>query len=204
MSLWGPTFNPLQALCEQSFIYCLTFLVAQTVKSLPSRLETRIPSWAGKDPWRWKWQPTPVFLPGKSHGWRSLAGYSPWGHKESDRTEQLHFFLSFFFHFVWATRTDLHAHILSHKSFEKLWKVCLHLPKQLLNLTDWSLWNLCISMLSICMLHHCVQSEHFVTWCWNLAVSSSLICKALGGGDCLPFLFTRPGVAFLEALHIML
>ena len=40
--------------------------------------------------WRKKWQPTPVFLPGESHGWRTLAGYSSWGHKESDRTEQLH------------------------------------------------------------------------------------------------------------------
>ena len=37
--------------------------------------------------WKKKWQPTPVFLPGKSHGWRSLAGYSPWDHKESDMTE---------------------------------------------------------------------------------------------------------------------
>ena len=36
-------------------------------------------------------QPTPVFLPGKSHRWRSLAGYSPWGCKESDTTETLHF-----------------------------------------------------------------------------------------------------------------
>ena len=46
--------------------------------------------------WRRKWQPTPVFLPGKSHGQRSLVGYSPWGHKESDMTEQLHFlFLGF-------------------------------------------------------------------------------------------------------------
>ena len=43
---------------------------------------------------RRKWQPTPVLLPGKYHGWRSLVGYSPWGHKESDRTERLHF-LSF-------------------------------------------------------------------------------------------------------------
>ena len=41
--------------------------------------------------WRRKWQPTPVFLPGKSHGRRSLVGYSPWGHKESDTTERLHF-----------------------------------------------------------------------------------------------------------------
>ena len=41
--------------------------------------------------WRRKWQPTPVFLPGESHGQRSLVGYSPWGHKESDMTERLHF-----------------------------------------------------------------------------------------------------------------
>ena len=39
-----------------------------------------------KIPWRRKWQSTPVLLPGKSHGQRSLAGYSPWGHKESDTT----------------------------------------------------------------------------------------------------------------------
>ena len=37
--------------------------------------------WVGKTPWRKKWQSTPVFLLGKSHGQRSLAGYSPWGHK---------------------------------------------------------------------------------------------------------------------------
>ena len=44
-----------------------------------------------KIPWRRKWQPTPVLLPRKFHGLRSLVGYSPWGHKESDRTERLHF-----------------------------------------------------------------------------------------------------------------
>ena len=38
-----------------------------------------------------QWHPTPVLLPGKSHGWRSLAGCSPWGREESDMTEQLHF-----------------------------------------------------------------------------------------------------------------
>ena len=38
--------------------------------------------WVGKMPWRRKWQPTPVFLLGESHGQRSLVGYSPWGHKE--------------------------------------------------------------------------------------------------------------------------
>ena len=40
-----------------------------------------------ENPWNRKWQPTPVFLPGKFHGQRSLAGYSPWGCKESDTTE---------------------------------------------------------------------------------------------------------------------
>ena len=45
--------------------------------------------WVGKMSWRKKWQPTPVFLPGKFHGQRSLAGYSPWGCKESDTTEWL-------------------------------------------------------------------------------------------------------------------
>ena len=48
-------------------------------------------AWLGKIPWRRKWQSTPVLLPGKSHGQRSLVGYSPWGRKESDTTERLHF-----------------------------------------------------------------------------------------------------------------
>ena len=47
--------------------------------------------WIRKIPWRRKWQPTPVLLPGKSHGQRSLVGYSPWGCKEQDTTEQIHF-----------------------------------------------------------------------------------------------------------------
>ena len=50
--------------------------------------------WVRKIPWRRnKWQPTPVLLPGESHRLMSLAGYSPWGRKESDTTEQLHFTL---------------------------------------------------------------------------------------------------------------
>ena len=44
--------------------------------------------------WRRQWHPTPVLLPGKSHGWRSLVGCSPWGCEESDTTEQLHFHFS--------------------------------------------------------------------------------------------------------------
>ena len=46
---------------------------------------------------RRRWHPTPVLLPGKSHGWRSLVGCSPWGLEESDTTEQLHFHFSLSF-----------------------------------------------------------------------------------------------------------
>ena len=42
----------------------------------------------GRFPWSRKWQPTPIFLPGKSHGQRSLVGYSPWGYNELDVTER--------------------------------------------------------------------------------------------------------------------
>ena len=47
----------------------------------------RFNPWIRKIPWRRAWQPTPVLLPGESHGHRSLAGYSPWGHRESDTTD---------------------------------------------------------------------------------------------------------------------
>ena len=73
--------------------------------------ETGFDPWVRKIPWRRKWKPTPVNLPGKSHGQRSLVGYSLRGHKESDTAEQLmlserlleafvhssNFHLSFFF-----------------------------------------------------------------------------------------------------------
>ena len=64
-------------------------LVSQTVKNLPAMQETRVWSWVGGMSWRRKWQPTPVFLPGEFKGPRSLVGYSQWGHKELDTTEQL-------------------------------------------------------------------------------------------------------------------
>ena len=65
--------------------------VALVVKNLPAnagdaRDSGSIPG-LGRSPWRRKWQPTPVFLPGESHGQGSLVGYSPWRHKESDMAE---------------------------------------------------------------------------------------------------------------------
>ena len=65
-------------------------IVAQRIKHLPEIWETWIWSLGQKDPLEKKWQPTLVLLPGKSHGWRSLVGYSLWGYR-SDMTEQLHF-----------------------------------------------------------------------------------------------------------------
>ena len=62
------------------------------VKHPPAVQETwigKIDPWIGKIPWRRERQPTPVFLPAEFHGQRSLVGYCPWGHKESDTTKRL-------------------------------------------------------------------------------------------------------------------
>ena len=63
--------------------------MVQVVKHLPAIQETQFQSLRQEDPLRRAWLSTPVFLPGKSHGQRSLMDYSPWGHKEPDTTEQL-------------------------------------------------------------------------------------------------------------------
>ena len=65
----------------------LASLVAQTVKRLPAMWETRVQFLGQEDALEKEWQSTPELLPGKSHGQRSLIGYSLWGHKESDTTE---------------------------------------------------------------------------------------------------------------------
>ena len=65
--------------------------VVLVVKNLPADagdMRCGFDPWVGKIPWRRAWQPTAVFLPGESHGQRRLVGYSPWGHKELDMTEQ--------------------------------------------------------------------------------------------------------------------
>ena len=83
--------------------YCTTALISHASKVMLKILQARLQSiclqcgrpgfksWVGKIPWRRKWQSTPILLPGKSHGQRSLVGYSPWGRKELDVTERLHF-----------------------------------------------------------------------------------------------------------------
>ena len=86
--------------------------MAQRVRRLPIMRETRVRSLGREDPlekgmathsstlaWKIPWTEKPgwLLLPGKSHGLRSLVGYSPWGRKESDTTERLHF------HFPWCS-----------------------------------------------------------------------------------------------------
>ena len=70
-------------------------LVAQAVKNLLQCRRPGFSPWVGKIPWRREWLPTPVFLPGESHGQRSLVGCSPCGHKESDTAERLTLSLHF-------------------------------------------------------------------------------------------------------------
>ena len=94
-----PYAFPYYTACKEFFIVLLAemwaSLVAQMVKNLPAMQETWVWFLGWKIPWRREWLPSPVLLPGESHGQRSLAGYSPWGHKESDTTKQLslHFIL---------------------------------------------------------------------------------------------------------------
>ena len=70
-----------------SYYYCSS---KESACQLRKHRDTgQIDPWVRKIPWSRKWQPTPVFLPGKFRGQRNLAGYSLWGHKESDTTWQL-------------------------------------------------------------------------------------------------------------------
>jgi len=57
------------------------------VKNLPASAGDAVCPLGGENHWKREWQSIPVLLSGKSHGQRSLAGYSTWGHKESDTTE---------------------------------------------------------------------------------------------------------------------
>ena len=69
--------------------FALGFPGGSVVRNLPASEGDRVRPRVRKIPWRRKWQPIPVFLLGKSHGQRSLVGYLPRGHKESDTTERL-------------------------------------------------------------------------------------------------------------------
>ena len=84
------TPNPAQAFKGLDLTYHTGLsLVAQTVKNLPTKWEIHVWSLGQEYALEKGMQPTPVFLLGESHGQRSLASYNPWGHKQSDTTEEL-------------------------------------------------------------------------------------------------------------------
>ena len=80
--------------------------------------------WVKNIPWRRKWQPTPVFsTPGKSHGQRSLAGFSPWGDKESDMPEQLNTAACAFTH---KNLSEIYKYVRDNSQKKKWkWSVCV-------------------------------------------------------------------------------
>ena len=108
----APT-QSIQTLVE----YMCLYPCPQTVKSLPIVWETQVQSPGREDPVEKETATTPVFLPRKSQGWRSLAGYSTWGCKESNTTKQLHF------HFLCVSFSIIsHLHMRQWRYFYKAMK----------------------------------------------------------------------------------
>ena len=104
----------------------------------------RFKPWVGKFPWRRKWQPTPVFLPGKSHGQRSLAGYSPWGRRrvEPDLVTE-HACQRLSLSTVVLNKTLCPQSLCSSPVSELLWRLCYitqvnGLAQSLVNIYWWS------------------------------------------------------------------
>ena len=97
--MWYPTmFVFLSDLVQCPQVHP-TFFFFKMHPPLPAMQETQIQFRVRKISWRWKWQPTSVFLPGEFHGQRNLVDYSPWGCKELDMTE-------------WLTHTHTHTEFL--------------------------------------------------------------------------------------------
>ena len=83
------SFRKLMNLMKPDAYNFILIKVSQQVKNRLQCRRHKFNPWVWKIPWRRKWQPTPVFLPGEFYGQRNLAGYSPWSCKESDTTQWL-------------------------------------------------------------------------------------------------------------------
>ena len=106
--LWG---SQLGAATLQLGLRC--WLMAENQSAVQ---ETKIDPWVGKMPWRREWQPTPVFLPGESHGQRNLASYSRRGLKESDTIEAANTFT-----LLTNSTSNLRGEKWSHCNFKWDW-----------------------------------------------------------------------------------
>ena len=123
-------------------------LVAQRLQRLLMMWETWVQPLGREDPLEKKWQPAPVFLPGESHGWRNLVGYSPQGCKELDMTERPLHFTSLHFTFwnllaIFRTWLKMASPSLSLS--------CLHS-----GISSFLFWT---SMVNLLLLSHCIY--HF-------------------------------------------
>ena len=109
------------------FIYSLGFPSGTSGKESACQCRRhkrhRFDPWVGKLSQSRKWQPTPIFLPGKFHGQRSLSGYSPWGHKESDMAEHTHTHTHVYFIFDCA-RSSLLCGLLFSCGKQRLLSSC--------------------------------------------------------------------------------
>ena len=110
----------------------------------------------GKIPWRRAWQPSPVFLPGKFRGQRSLVGYSLWGHKESDTTEWLTHTFKFFSHLstglrCWTSFTCPFRYI--HNFFTLLYVLGV-----------WSWWVVALGNLILWLQHWTIEEHRRERW----------------------------------------
>ena len=115
------------------------------------------PGSIGKIPWRRKWQSTPVLLPGKSHGQRSLVGYRPQGHKGSDTTERLHFH----FHFLLRLLTGLTVCHNHHPVIIITYSLCCHqLNIQIRNGSSQTLHTLSLDILGVAYITP--KATHFM------------------------------------------
>ena len=113
LQIWTSTHRTAKGLCSLKCVLArwYNFMWWDILGTVNQLLPT-----TSVDSWRRKWQPMPVFLPGKSHGWRSLVGYSPRGRKESDTTERLHFDFSLSVDNTVSPHLSLHHSVSLHSS----------------------------------------------------------------------------------------
>ena len=118
----GELLGPWRYIYIYIYIYIYGFLGGSDDKE--SACQCRRPGfdpWVRKIPWRRSLQPTPVFLPGEFHGQRSLVGYSPWGHKELDTTEQPTQQYIYVYVYIY-----MHTHTHTHTLFSILFRIMIH------------------------------------------------------------------------------
>ena len=121
--------------------------------------------------WRRQWPPTPVFLPGKSHGQRSLVGCSPWGHKESGMTEWLT-------HKKWSTRINMHIQVC----FIQNWRQTTDLALRRFDRPPVECpGNLSTMKTDLILLKGCIVLSCFQFFQWEAVWQQTSYCELLGG-----------------------